>query len=90
MNLPVILGKIAGLAHKAACGSGLFMKAHAPELMVSGGLAMFGVTVISACKATGRAVEIMDDKEAALGENDACLEEGALTQREHDENEKAI
>ena len=90
MNLPVIFAKAADLARKAAIGSGLFLKAHAPEILVGSGVIGFGVTVVSACKATCKANDIMDEKEEALKDNDSFLDEGFLTQEEHDKNEKDI
>ena len=90
MNLPVILGKIGSVARKAAGGSGLFLKAHAPEIMVGGGVAGFVVTVISACKATGKAHEILEAKEEALSANDRCYQEKTLNAGEYEENVKII
>lgn len=90
MNLPVILGKIGSVARKAAGGSGLFLKAHAPEIMVGGGVAGFVVTVISACKATGKAHEILEAKEEALTANDRCYQEKTLNAGEYEENAKII
>lgn len=90
MNFGMIFGKIAGAAKKVAGGSSLFLKAHAPEIMVGTGVAGFAVTVVSACKATNKARDILEDKDAALCENDECLQEGTLTQEEYQENEKHI
>lgn len=90
MNLPVIFGKIWDVARKAAGGSGLFLKAHAPEIMVSSGVAGFVVTVISACKATGKAHEILEAKEEALTANDRCYHEKTLNAGEYEENAKII
>lgn len=90
MNLPVIFAKTADLARKAANGSGLFLKAHAPEILVGSGIIGFGVTVVGACKATSKAHDIMDEKEEALKDNDEFLEKGYFTQEEHDKNEKDI
>lgn len=90
MNLGMMFGKIAGAAKKVAGGSSLFLKAHAPEIMVGAGVTGFAVTVVSACKATNKARDILDDKDAALAENDECLAEGTLTQDEYRDNEKHI
>ncbi len=90
MNLPVIFGKIGVLAKNAAAGSGLFLKAHAPEIMVGSGVAGFVVTVVSACKATGKAHDILEEKETALSCNDECFRENTLTAAEHEENERFI
>lgn len=86
MNFPVIFSKIGTAAKNAAGGTVLFTKAHAPELLVGGGVAGFVLTVIGACKATGKAVDIIEEKEDALRENDTYLAEGVLTQKEHDDN----
>ena len=90
MNLPVIFSKLGTIAKNAASGSGLFLKAHAPEILVGSGIIGFGVTVVGACKATSKAHDIMDEKEEALKDNDSFLDEGFLTQEEHDKNEKDI
>ena len=68
MNLPVIISKVL-TAGKQAAGNGLlFAKAHAPEILVGSGIAGFGATVYSACKATAKAHDIMDDRDSAIGE----------------------
>ena len=90
MNLPVIFNKIGSVARKAAGGSGLFLKAHAPEIMVGSGVAGFVITVISACKATGKAHEILEAKEEALSDNDACFQEKTLTAAEYEGNVRII
>lgn len=90
MNLPVILSRIGGVVKKAAGGSGLFLKAHAPEIMVGSGVAGFVVTVISACKATEKAHEILEAKEESLTANDNCYHDKLLTQSEYEANTKAI
>lgn len=90
MNLPVILGKIGNAVRKAAGGSGLFIKAHAPEIMVGTGVTGFVVTVISACKATGKAHEILEVKEEALSDNDKCYESQLLTRNEYEDNVRLI
>ena len=90
MNVSMILSKISSLATKAAGSSGLFLKAHAPEILVWGGVAGFGLTVVGACKATGKAHEILEAKEDALEENDSALRAGLITEKEHDENAKII
>lgn len=86
MNLPVIFSKIGSAVKNAAGGTVLFTKAHAPEILVGGGVAGFVLTVIGACKATSKAVDIIEEKESALLENDTYLAEGVLTQKEHDDN----
>lgn len=90
MNLPVIFSKAATVVKNAAGGGALFVKAHAPEMLVGGGVVGFVLTVVSACKATSKAHDIMDEKEEALKDNDSFLDEGFLTQEEHDKNEKDI
>lgn len=90
MNLPVIFAKIGTIAKNAASGSGLFLKAHAPEILVGGGLVGFGVTVVGACKATNKARDILDDKDAALEENDNDLDLGLMTKQEHEDNIQQI
>ena len=90
MNLPVIFAKIGTIAKNAASGSGLFLKAHAPEILVGGGLVGFGVTVVGACKATNKARDILDDKDAALEENDNDLDLGLMTKQEHEDNIRQI
>lgn len=90
MNLPVIFSKIGAIAKNAASGSSLFLKAHAPEIMVGSGVAGFVVTVISACKATAKAYDIMEEEECASKDNETCYSEGTLTRAEYEANEKAI
>lgn len=90
MNLPVIFSKIGAIAKNAAGSSGLFLKAHAPEIMVGGGVAGFVLTVVGACKATDKAHEILEEKEAALQSNEECLEDGLISQAEHKETAKHI
>lgn len=85
MNLPVIFAKIGTIAKNAASGSGLFLKAHAPEILVGTGIVGFGVTVVGACKATNKARDILDEKDAALEENDSSLDLGLMTKQEHED-----
>ena len=68
MNLRVIFNHVLGGAKKAADTSLLFAKAHAPEVLVGAGIAGFGATVYSACKATVKTQEIMDDRDDAIAE----------------------
>ena len=90
MNLGMIFGKIAGVAKKAAGGSSLFLKAHAPEILVGGGVTGFVVTVVSACRATTKAHDILECRDDALADNDKCLAENTLTVEEHQENARII
>lgn len=66
MNLPVIFSKAANLARKAANGSSLFLKAHAPEILVGSGIVGFGVTVVGACKATSKAHDILEERDEII------------------------
>lgn len=86
MNLPVILSKALGFAKKAMSGSSLFLKAHTPEILVTGGLVGFGVTVVGACKATSKARDILEDKEVALSANDGALQDSIISQEQYDAN----
>lgn len=90
MNLPVIFTKIGGIAGKAVGGCGLFLKAHAPEIMVGSGIIGFGLTIAGACEATSNAIAIMEDTEDAETENERCLEAGVLTQAEYEKTKKEI
>ena len=90
MNLPVIFSKIGVFAKNAASGSSLFLKAHAPEILVGSGVAGFVVTVVSACKATTKAHDILEAKEGALKDNDEYCCARKLTAEEHDDNIRII
>ena len=90
MNLPVIFSKIGALAKNAAAGSGLFMKAHAPEILVGSGITGFVVTVVSACKATTKAHDILEAKEEALSDNDQALSENLISEDDHKDNARQI
>lgn len=90
MNLPVILSKALGIVKKAAGGSGLFLKAHAPEILVGSGIVGFGVTVVGACKATSKAHDILEAKEEALTDNDDALKDELITKKEYDDNVRQI
>ena len=90
MNLPVIFSKVADLARKAANGSSLFLKAHAPEILVGSGIVGFGVTVVGACKATSKAHDILDDKEAAMTDLEYMNGHGDLTPDEYEEVTRKI
>ena len=90
MNLTMIFSKVGSAAKTALGGSGLFLKAHAPEIMVGGGVTGFVLTVISACKSTCKANEIMDATEKCERENRAALENGNITSDDWAENDKMI
>ena len=66
MNLPVIFSKVLSAGRRVAGNGLLFAKAHAPELLVGTGIAGYGATVYSACKATAKAHDIMDDRDDAV------------------------
>lgn len=90
MNLPVILSKAFGIAKNAVSGSGLFLKAHAPEILVGTGIVGFGATVVGACKATSKAHDILEAKEQALIDNDYAFGDDIITLSEHDDNVRQI
>ena len=90
MNLPVIFSKIGKAVVKAAGGSGLFLKAHTPELMVAGGITGFIVTVIGACKATDKARDILEEKEESMHSNDYFYGHNGLTEGEFNDNVREI
>lgn len=90
MNLPVIFTRIGNAVTKAAGGSSLFLKVHAPEILVGSGVAGFALTIVGACKATNKARDILDTKDECINENDECLASGALTEAEHDANLQLI
>ena len=91
MNLPVIFSKIGTIAKNAAGSSGLFLKAHAPEIMVGGGVAGFVLTVVGACKATDKAHDILEAKEEALNDNDyAFFQENCISEKDHEDNIRQI
>lgn len=90
MNLTMIFSKVGNAAKTALGGSGLFLKAHAPELMIGGGVTGFVLTVISACKSTCKANEIIDATEECKRENQVALANGDITDQEAAENDKMI
>lgn len=90
MNLPVIFTKLGTLARTAAGNSGLFLKAHTPEILVGSGVVGFVVTVVQACKATTKAHDILETKEDALADNDAALKDEIISQKVYDENARII
>lgn len=90
MNLTMIFSKVGSAAKTVLGGSGLFLKAHAPEIMVGGGVTGFVLTVISACKSTCKANEIMDVKEECERENREALANGEIPDAVWAENDKMI
>lgn len=66
MNLPVIFQKVLGGCKKVAGNSLLFAKAHAPEMLVGGGIIGYGATVYSACKATVKTRDILDSRDEVI------------------------
>lgn len=66
MNLPVIFNKIVAGA-KSAAGMGMLVaKKKAPEIMITGGLIGFVVTVIETVSATNKTNEIIETKEKKM------------------------
>lgn len=66
MNIGLIFKNAASAIRKVSGNGILLAKRYAPELMIGGGLAGFGVTIVGACKATSKAHEILERKEEAL------------------------
>lgn len=66
MNLGLIFQKIAGVCKHAAGNSALFVKAHAPEILLGTGIAGAGATVYSACKATVKARDILESRDECI------------------------
>lgn len=91
MNLPVIFSKAATVVKNAAGGGALFVKAHAPEMLVGGGVISFVLTVVEACKGTSRAHDILEAKEQALHDNDyAFFQENCISEKDHEDNARQI
>lgn len=90
MNLPVIFSKALGVMKNAASGSGLFFKAHAPEILVGTGVVGFGLTVVGACKATSKAHDILEAKEEALNDNDLAFQDNIISEKDHEDNIRQI
>lgn len=90
MNFPVIFSKVLGVVKSAAGNSGLFLKAHAPEILVASGIVGFGVTVVGACKATSKAHDILEAKEDALRDNDLALNDRIISEKDHEDNVRQI
>lgn len=90
MNFPVIFSKALGVMKNAASGSGLFFKAHAPEILVGTGVVGFGLTVVGACKATSKAHDILEAKEEALNDNDLAFQDNIISEKDHEDNIRQI
>jgi hypothetical protein len=87
----MIFSKVGSAAKTALGGSGLFLKAHAPEIMIGGGVTGFVLTVISACKATDKAHDILEAKEEALNDNDyAFFQENSISEKDHEDSIRQI
>lgn len=66
MNAALIFSKIGGAVTKAASGSSLFLKAHAPEILVGSGVTGFVLTIVGACKATSKAHDILEERDEII------------------------
>lgn len=62
MNLPVIFTKVANTARNLAGNGLLIARKHAPEIMIGGGLAGFGLTIYETIKATNKTNDILEEK----------------------------
>lgn len=65
MNLNWVKG-LANTAKGCAKTGAVIVKAHAPEILIVGGIAGFGGTIYSAVKATNKAHDILDEKDEAM------------------------
>lgn len=65
MNLNWVKG-ITNAAKGCAKTGAVIVKAHAPEILIVGGIAGFGGTIYSAVMATNKAHDILDEKEEEL------------------------
>ena len=66
MNLPMILSKVCNTARSAGASGLLIAKKHVPEILVGTGIAGYGLSIISACKSTAKAHDILQDRDAAI------------------------
>lgn len=57
-------------------GAGMFLKQHAPQILVYTGIAGFAGTVVLGCKATVKATDIIEEKNEQLETLDAMKEDG--------------
>ena len=65
MNLNWIKG-LANTAKGCVKTGAVIVKAHAPEILIVGGIVGFGGTIYSAVKATNKAHDILDEKDEAM------------------------
>ena len=65
MNLNWIKG-LTNTARGCVKTGAVIVKAHAPEILIVGGIAGFGGTIYSAVKATNKAHDILDEKDEAM------------------------
>lgn len=89
-NLAAIVNGISRGARTAGNTAVLLARAHAPEILIGGGIIGFGATVVSACKATEKAHDILEFKEEVERENEERLAKGAITQADFEMNTKVI
>ena len=91
MAITGILKTIADGAQKCAKTGLLMAKAHAPEIMIGGGIVGFGVTVYGACKATNKAHDILEEKEERVAlYNDELDENASYTRSMYNEDIRVL
>lgn len=81
MNIGMIFKGIANGARNLGGNGILIAKKHAPEILIGTGIVGFVGTVISACKATTKAHELIEEKERREENVDICLNDLATADR---------
>ena len=66
MNLPVIFNNVSTIFKGALSTCTFFAKKHAPEIMISTGIAGFGLTIIETVKATNNTNDILEERDKQL------------------------
>lgn len=89
MNLPVIFQKLTSGLRQVAGNGMLLAKAHAPEILVGSGLAGFGVTVYSACRATVKTQDILERRDQCIAFLEQHHEGDDLEEKVRDANKLA-
>lgn len=93
MNLPVIFSNVSSLFKGAVSTCTFFARKHAPEIMISTGLAGFGLTIVETVKATNKTNDILECRDRDLHDTVVTYDSADgpdLTERELTDEEKAI
>lgn len=80
---------ILNAAGRAIGSVGLTLKKHAPEMLVTSGIALGVTGAVMACKATPKVSEIMEEREKVKEQIDTCLNDATVEYSEEDAKKDA-